>query len=283
MSKTKKIWLIVAASLVLAGCLIFGGVMMAIDWDFFKLSTNKYEAKTYEINEGFSSISVKTNTADVTVAPSESGECKVECYEQKNLEYSVSVKEGELTVELRDTRKWYERIGVSFESSKITVLLPVAEYETLTVKSSTGSITVKELSFDSLDLTVTTGMVGVYDVTCKGDLNVRCLTGKTEINNVNCNNLKSIGDTGDIYLRNVIASGKLSIKRDTGDVGFDASDASEISVKTDTGDVKGSLLTDKVFIARTDTGRIDVPKTVTGGRCEITTDTGNIKITISSN
>ena len=31
---------------------------------------------------------------------------------------------------------------------------------------------------------------------------------------------------------------------------------------------------------KTDTGRVDVPKTVEGGRCEITTDTGDIKITV---
>ena len=49
---------------------------------------------------------------------------------------------------------------------------------------------------------------------------------------------------------------------------------------TDTGDVKGSLLSEKIFIPTTDTGDVDVPKTVTGGRCEITTDTGDIKITV---
>ena len=51
-------------------------------------------------------------------------------------------------------------------------------------------------------------------------------------------------------------------------------------VETDTGDVTGSLLSDKVFITKSDTGSIDVPKTVTGGKCEITTDTGDIKIEI---
>ena len=49
---------------------------------------------------------------------------------------------------------------------------------------------------------------------------------------------------------------------------------------TDTGDVRGSLLSEKVFIVNTDTGRKEVPDTITGGRCEITTDTGDVKITI---
>ena len=73
---------------------------------------------------------------------------------------------------------------------------------------------------------------------------------------------------------------KFLIKRSTGDIRFDNSDATEIFVETDTGNVTGSLLTDKVFITQTDTGNVNVPKTVTGGRCEITTDTGNIKIIV---
>jgi len=67
---------------------------------------------------------------------------------------------------------------------------------------------------------------------------------------------------------------------DTGDVKFDGCDAAEIFVETDTGDVKGSLLTDKIFIVQTDTGSVDVPKTATGGKCEITTSTGDINISI---
>ena len=53
-----------------------------------------------------------------------------------------------------------------------------------------------------------------------------------------------------------------------------------VSGVTCTGDVKGKLLTDKVFITETGTGHVDVPKTVTGGRCEVTTNTGDIELEI---
>jgi DUF4097 and DUF4098 domain-containing protein YvlB len=61
---------------------------------------------------------------------------------------------------------------------------------------------------------------------------------------------------------------------------LDACDAAEIYIKTDTGNVEGRFLSDKVFIAKTDTGLINVPKTITGGRCEITTNTGDICVTL---
>lgn len=81
-------------------------------------------------------------------------------------------------------------------------------------------------------------------------------------------------------MKNVNAAEKFSIQRTTGDVKFDGCDASEIDVKTNTGDVAGSLLSDKVFIAASDTGHVDVPQTVIGGKCEITTSTGDIRISI---
>jgi DUF4097 and DUF4098 domain-containing protein YvlB len=78
----------------------------------------------------------------------------------------------------------------------------------------------------------------------------------------------------------VIASGAFVIKRTTGDVTFEGCDAAELLVATDTGDVEGTLLTEKIFFVETDTGRREYPKTTTGGKCEITTDTGDIKISI---
>ena len=59
-------------------------------------------------------------------------------------------------------------------------------------------------------------------------------------------------------------------------------DAFEIVAKTSTGDVTGSFLSEKIFMAQTDTGRIDVPQTMTGGKCQITTNTGDIKVKIEA-
>ena len=210
-------------------------------------------------------------------------------------------------------------IGLNFGSPKITVHLPKTEYANLfikgdtgdveipddfifqdidislctgvvdlcasasgmmKIKTSTGGICAKNISVGSLNLTVSTGKVTVSDVSCKGDITVSVSTGKTYLTNAMCKSVISKGNTGDIYLKNVIATEKFSIERSTGDVNFDGSDAKEIFVRTDTGDVTGSLLTDKVFITQTDTGNVEVPKAVDGGKCAIITDTGDIKITI---
>ena len=68
MSRKTKIWLITAAALVLAGCLLFAGTMAAQNWDFSKLSTVTFKTNTYEIDESFSSGAssdgFKTDTAE---------------------------------------------------------------------------------------------------------------------------------------------------------------------------------------------------------------------------
>jgi DUF4097 and DUF4098 domain-containing protein YvlB len=92
--------------------------------------------------------------------------------------------------------------------------------------------------------------------------------------------LRSNGTTGDIALLNLSAEESISIERDTGDVKFYECDAGEIFVKTSTGDVTGNLLSEKTFVTDSNTGKITVPKNTVGGKCEIFTDTGDIKINI---
>ncbi len=314
-----KKWIITASSLVIIGMilLLFSGC--SSNWDITKFSTVKYETTVYEVNESFSDISIKTDTDDIVFLPSDNEKCTVVCYESEKLKHSVSAADGVLTIDILDTRKWYDHISINFKTYPITVYLPEEEYAALTIKestgdinipndftfknidisvstgdikcyasaaedikisSSTGDICVENLSARSLDLSVSTGDVTVSDAACEGDITIGVSTGKTYLTNITCKNLSTNGNTGHIFLNNVIASEKFSISRSTGDVKFEASDAAEIFIETDTGNIDGSLLTDKVFIARSDTGDIDVPNSVTGGRCEMITDTGDIKVTV---
>lgn len=316
-----KIWLISAALLILAGLIIFVGVMTVLKWDFTKISTSRFETKEMEINDSFTNISIATKTANVAFMPTDREKPYVILYEQKNLGHVLSINDNTLTVEIKDTRKWYEYIGINFKEPKITVYLPNSSYGLCTVKTSTGDVEIpKSFTFESLDvsgstgnincsasvtgaikiklstgdinlenisaasldLTVSTGKINVSGVNCSGDIKTKVSTGKMSLTDVTCKSLTSDGDTGDTYFKNVIATEKFDIKRDTGDVNFERCDAAEIFVTTDTGDVKGTLLTEKVFFPRSNTGKTETPKTITGGVCEITTDTGDIVISVVS-
>lgn len=320
MRKSTKIWLITAAALILVGGIIFGGVLTVNKWNFSRLSTVKYETNQYEPGEKFKNITFDGATADVSFVPSADGKAKVTCYEEIKARHTVSVQDGTLTVRLEENKKWYDYIGINIGAPKITVELPAGEYGALSltastgnvdiskdftfesvdisvstgdvtnaasvkgnvkIKTSTGDISVSSISADTVELTASTGKVTVNDLDCTGDVRIKVTTGKTMLQNVECKNLTSTGNTGDLSLQNVIATEKFSLERTTGKVEFDRCDAAELSVKTSTGKVSGSLLSDKVFLCQTSTGDVDVPQTATGGKCQITTSTGNIRITVN--
>ena len=262
-------------------------------------SLSEYETNIHKINEEFDNISIKTDTANIAFVLSDDGMCRVACYEEAKISHSVEVQNGTLTVNVVNNKKWYDYIGVNIDSPKITVYLPKSEYSSLIIEESTGDIEIsKDFGFKSIDISLSTGNVKCYasateaikivastgDIYAEsisaGSLDLTVSTGKVHLSDIMCKNLTSIGDTGDVSLINVIATEKISIERSTGDITFECSDAAELFITTDTGNVKGSLLTNKVFITKTDTGRINVPNSIAGGRCEITTDTGDIKISI---
>lgn len=299
MGKNTKIWLLIAASLILTGCLIFGGVMTMLNWDFAKLSTHKYETNQYSISEKFDSISITADTADIIFLVSENDSVSVTCKEREKEKHSVFVEDGTLVIKLEDNRKWYDYISIHLGSPKITVSLPQGAYDALNISSHTGDIEIpQQFSFASADISLSTGDVNCQastteklkiqtstgDITVKnlsaGELELQVSTGRTVLTDVQCNALVSTGNTGNVCLRNVIATEKLSIERSTGDVTFDRCDAGEIVVKTDTGDITGSLLSGKIFLPESDTGKVDVPRTTTGGKCRLSTNTGDIKISI---
>ena len=320
MKKRTKVWLIAAASLILVGCILFVGVMSVLKWDFKQLSTRKYETNTHAVTDSFRHISITADTADINFELSEDGTISVVCHEDVNFQHTVTVEDNTLVIKATRSHKWYHYVGIGFESSSITVYLPAGEYGDLTVrattgdvylpvyvdfksvdivvstgdivcfacvsgelkvKTSTGDIALKAVTAESIHLSATTGEIWIKAIDT-GDLSVDVTTGEARIYRVNCRWLTSTGSTGDIILRDVVATSDFTITRSTGDVIFDDCDAGSMKVSTDTGDIMGTFRTMKTFVAHTDTGKVEIPTHLppSGGLCELTTDTGNIHITL---
>ena len=314
-----KKWILAAVSLIIVGAAVCFAAAAAMHFDFTKLETGGYETNTYSVGESFRNISVSAAEENLFFRPSEDGKCTVVCFEEENRKHEVSVTGETLTIKQIDRRTFTDYIGFHANETRVTVYLPENAYAGLRIETDTGDVDIPaDFAFDSigikgdtgdvtclasakngleiavstgdvslvsvaagsLDLKTTTGRISAESVQCGGDAHIRVSTGKVKLQDMTCENLASEGSTGDISLIRVVAADAITITRDTGDVEFSESDAGSISVETDTGDVTGSLLTEKVFLTETDTGRVDVPKTVTGGRCEISTNTGDIRIEV---
>ena len=297
--KKATIWLIIAVALLLLGSSIFVGDLYLTGWNIKSLCNNNYNINTVDISKEFQNISVVSDTEDVVFALSEDGRCRVVFYETENEKHSATVEGNTLLITNKEDKKWYEISLFSFVTQKITVYLPQSEYDLLMVRESTGDVEIpKDFTFGGIDVNVSTGDINLC-ASAKGDIsittstgditardfsakqvNLAVSTGKTNLKNIECDNLYSSGSTGDVILNNVVCKEKMTVSRSTGDVKLLASDSGELLIETATGDVTGSLLTDKIFITQSDTGEIDVPETLAGGKCKITTDTGDIRIRI---
>lgn len=314
-----KKWIITAVALVIVGAIVSFGAASAVHFNFEKLGSVKYETNTYAVTERFSEIFVTASTEMVSFRPAENGKCAVVCLVEENIKHEVAVIDGTLTIKPIENQNPSLHFGLFPKSAEITVYLPESVYSDLRIETdtgdinipadfafdsiaikgntsdvtclasakngieialSTGDVSISDVAAGSVDLKTTTGGICSESVKCEGDVHIRVDTGKVKLQDMTCRNLTSEGTSGDIALDHVVAAGTFSIIRDTGDVEFDESDAAAIFVKTNSGDVIGSLLTEKEFITETDTGKVEVPKSITGGRCEISTDTGDIRIEV---
>ena len=318
----KKAFMIIGAILLVVGIGLLAYVGAVADLDLSNLSSAKYVTSTHPVDGKVRSIEIDVDEADIDFQPSEDGTTSVVIKEQEKVKHSVSEKEGTLRIEEEDHRKWIDHLGFFTNRMTITVYLPAAEYQSLQIKTATGDVAISnaytfgeaeittdtgdvrcnahvreqctvhtdtgDISIDGmhvgdLDLSVSTGHIDLHQVECGGTLTTKVSTGKVWLTEVNCGALVSKGDTGDITLKNVTAAHNFDIERSTGDVTFDHSDAAEITVQTSTGDVTGTLCSEKIFFAETSTGHTQVPKTMTGGKCEIKTSTGDVHIEIEEN
>lgn len=252
--------------------------------------------------------SIRTATAEVF------------CTEREKTSYNVRVENGTLRINTDDKRKWFDYIGMFTKSLSVKIVLPMQEYGTLTVSGQTGDVTVPgDFSFESteikvstgdvtysgsvqdalkiktdtgsirlndvaagpIDLIVSTGKITADKITAEENISIKVSTGRTVLTDLTCRNLVSSGDTGKLTMKNVIAAEDISVERSTGDVSFDRCDAENITVKTSTGDVTGTLLSEKIFFTKTSTGSVNVPQSMSGGKCDIKTSTGDIDIRIA--
>ena len=283
----------------------------------FMQTLNNYTEKAEQISTSFDGIEIVSDTADLTFVPA--NECKIEYTTHKRITYSTAVENGVLKIKIKDSRHWFEKIFSFGGRSTLTVYLPAGEYSSLTVNqdtgdinvpadytfgsadiklstgdtkfsayveealqihTSTGDITLENVSCGSLNTKVSSGKTTLTNVAVAGDASVTVSTGKSYLTNVSCTNFTSTGNTGNITMTSLIANGRIDITRNTGDVYFGGCDAAEIYVVTNTGDVKGTFLTDKIFQTKTSSGKINVPECWEGGKCKITTTTGKIEISI---
>ena len=320
MKKRTKICLIIAAVLCFVGIVIGMVGLVMMTFDLTKLSTENFETATYELKDYFNKIDIDVYTADIEIALSEDEVCRVVCYERARERHRAYIKDRVLILDTVEKTNWYDYIGVAIGKAKVTVYLPKAEYESVSLELSTGDVIISggfniknvEIETDTGDVTLDTCMIEGIDIsTDTGDISIKTSeaqnikietdTGNINMTHLKCESIETEGGSGYIYVENVTSNqsiyivnstgdvsvsrsnaGVLIVRTSTGDVKLTSADADEfIWVKTDTGDISGSLASDKIFEVKSSSGKVSVPQNAGDERCEIVTSTGKVNIIIN--
>ncbi len=275
---TKTTWVDIALCMLLAGLLIFGGVMMGMKWDFFRFSLSKYETNEHTVNGPCSDITVISDTANIILVASEGEGVRVVCHEKVNAKHTVSFEDGRLLIEVNDQRKWYEHINM-FGAPKITVYLPGGEYGALAISRSTGRVEIPaDFSFTSLDVVGSTG-----DTVCRasvaGSLKIEASTGKIELGDLSAGKIELKTTTGDMELESVACAGDASLCVKTGDIEVDSLAAGgTVTVSVSTGKAELRVLSCKRLVSSGSTGSLYLEDVTAEEDFELTRTTGDIHL-----
>lgn len=276
MRKFIKFVIVLGVLLVLVGGAIVGYAAYK-----GKFGSVKYEQKEYVTEEDFSNLKINLETINVEFVKAEDSKCTIKYEAEDGYEHTFDVKSNTLEIIETCKLKWYERMfHWDFGNPKMSIALPKAIYDEVSLTVATGDIDIEEFSFAKMELKASTGDINLSKVLVASTLNISVSTGDVTLDYVTADACAIKSSTGSINLSNTVFSDALSIKASTGDVRFTKSDAKTIDVKTSTGDIKGDILTPKSFDAKASTGEVYVPST-TGEACTLRTSTGDIRITIS--
>ena len=306
MSGGKRAALIVCAVLLAAaglGCILS--------------SLNNIGGKTVEkeytfANAGITALEIESGAAEVELIPVSGEVCRVVCTEDAGHSSKIWMNEGTLHIER--AKKW-TLFSVSLSDSYIRVYLPQAEYQSLWIKTSSGSVSVpKGFRFRVAIIAASSGGVGfASDVTeemniqtssggvaitgaspaslfvsaSSGDMtlsdmgpgsaSLRISSGSLRLSDMNCGDLDAESSSGSIRLSDVICAGKLTLDCTSGSIKLEDCDAAALRIECTSGSVTGHLLTSKTYVASAVSGSVRVPEGTSGGICEVRTTSGSIR------
>ena len=292
----KKKILITAVSLLLGGILLTVVGLAIAGFDFKKLGSAGMETNTYEITDSFENISIDVDTADVRFVKSTDGKCKLVCQEKSKSKHVATVNNGTLTIKNSEDLKWYDYISIGADNEYVTLYLPEAIYNSLTVitdtgdvdipttftyqtalvETDTGDITWKATVLGALSLTADTGDIDVIGMGATSLL-VETNTGDIELSSLQCQTASITADTGSVELDKLTVIGGLTLVTDTGDIELSTVLCNNVSITTDTGEVEceGLLAGEKISV-KTDTGDVSL-RACDAESLWIQTDTGDIR------
>ena len=280
--KKNIVAVLVAILLLIAGIAITGAAFIMTDFSLEGFATESFEETTCTIEGDFNHVLIATQEHDLTILPSENGECMIvfdKIKAQKN-EYApeYAIDSDTLVINIVDNRKWFDHIGIFSGEVSMTLYLPESHYTSLTAANDTGDITVSEgLSFTGSSVATSTGDIK-FLAKIDGELALATSTGDITVSDQELISLDASVSTGETFIENVKATGGITLSGSTGRTELHSVEAGGITSKGSTGDILlKNVYVEKDIIIKRSTGDVTLTSTLAGA-FEIETSAGDVKL-----
>ncbi len=260
MKRSKSIALCIAGGLVAVGLVVMILAVVFSKGDTDIINITQYTEVTCTVTEKFDNISISASSENVSVLRSDNDEVTLITYETDKIKYTATVENNRLIINKSDTRKWYEKIGISFGAQIITLYLPQDIYGTLEAVGTSGRISISDNAFESVIIKNTSGGIELCSVNSTGTILVYNTSGKIKAEDCTTSGIFTAQAT----------SGKIDLSDINAEYG--------IQLKTNSGAVKiEASYTNKDMEIKTTSGRIYIDSTVADGKASLESTSGSIE------
>lgn len=190
----------------------------------------------------------------------------------------LMIKKGSGSVKISDNINIKD---VEITSNSGDVKLSGIKSENVNIDNGSGYVKLSNIEkTDNINIKSKSGDVKLSDIEKAKTISLKANSGEIKVNDCTAKDIQLQTNSGDIETKELLAEGSISVQTNSGEVDLSKNDAEEFNIKTNSGDVSCSFLTDKIFIAHSNSGDIHVPDSVSGGKCEIKTNSGDIRVKI---
>lgn len=300
--------------LLLLGLLFLGAAAVGLFFTRTARSVQPYEEKQAEISEPFSALRLEVGDAEVTVNPSGDGRCLVRWEENEQVGFTFTVEDGCLRVSQKE-----QVPSLNLRGPKLELQLPAATYQTLELRSGSGSVSLSGQNAQTLSMKTQSGSVACSDCAAQkislesssgsvraldleaeqlrslsssgsqkltdlraDQLSVEASSGSVHLKGAQCRILSAVCSSGSLNVDDCRASKQARLRCSSGSIRFEKLDAGTVSVESTSGSIKGSVAQRMKFEASSGSGSLDLPESdAHGGLFQAKTGSGSIHVTVS--
>lgn len=235
---------IIAAILIVGGILLVGLSYLLTGGDVSKYNSKSgnFSAKEYKCSNSITELEIEERSGGIVIKSADVSKPEITYSESDNEKYEIVENGSTLSIKKKTTEnRW--GIFIGFEEKELTVLLPKNYDGTVDVKCTSGSISIEELTAESVKIKNTSGSITLSEVVSNGDISASNSSGSIKFENVIGMNVSVSNTSGSIKLDNLVADGKVDVDGTSGSIRFDRlASTGDINIKNTSGSIKGTII-----------------------------------------